>query len=420
MTAARGARQRLLHALPRRESEFVVSALREETVGGALLLVAAFVAVVWASSPAADSYQAMRDVVVGPAALHLDLTLQEWTADGLLAVFFFVAGLELKRELVVGQLRKPSEAVLPMVAAVSGMVVPAGVYAAVAATEPEVLEGWAVPIATDIAFALAVLAVIGSGLPTALRAFLLTLAVVDDLGAILVIAVGFTDDLDVAALGAAAAVLAGYTYLQHRRVHAWLVLVPTAVLLWVLVHESGVHATIAGVALGLATRVRPDPGEDRSPAEHLEHLVRPVSAGIAVPLFALFSAGVPVTPGSLGDAVADTAAVAVVAALVVGKFVGVLGGTYLTARLTRAELSPELRWADVAAVAFLSGIGFTVSLLIADLAFSGSDRLDHVKTAVLAGSLLSALLASAVLRQRNRRHRRRRDAIIGHTERDDD
>jgi NhaA family Na+:H+ antiporter len=404
MAPIRRARQRLLHALPTREREFLAEALREETVGGALLLVAAFVAVVWASSPAADSYQEMRDVVVGPAALHLDLTLQEWTADGLLAIFFFVAGLELKRELVVGQLRRPSEAVLPMVAAVSGMVVPAAVYVAVAATEPEALEGWAVPIATDIAFALAVLAVIGSSLPTPLRAFLLTLAIVDDLGAILVIAIGFTDHVDLAALGAAAAVLAAYAYLQHRRIHSWWVLVPTAVLLWGLVHESGVHATIAGVALGLVTRVRPDRGERRSPAEHLEHVVRPVSAGVAVPLFALFSAGVPVTPSSLGDAAADTAAIAVVAGLVVGKFAGVLGGTYLTARLTRAELSPELRWADIAGVAFLSGIGFTVSLLIADLAFTGSDRLEHVKAAVLAGSLISAVLATVVLRVRNRRH----------------
>jgi NhaA family Na+:H+ antiporter len=291
-----------------------------------------------------------------------------------------------------------------MVAAVSGMVVPAAVYVAVAATEPEALEGWAVPIATDIAFALAVLAVIGSSLPTPLRAFLLTLAIVDDLGAILVIAIGFTDHVDLAALGAAAAVLAAYAYLQHRRIHSWWVLVPTAVLLWGLVHESGVHATIAGVALGLVTRVRPDRGERRSPAEHLEHVVRPVSAGVAVPLFALFSAGVPVTPSSLGDAAADTAAIAVVAGLVVGKFAGVLGGTYLTARLTRAELSPELRWADIAGVAFLSGIGFTVSLLIADLAFTGSDRLEHVKAAVLAGSLISAVLATVVLRVRNRRH----------------
>lgn len=405
MTPLRRARRALLDALPSSEQKFLADALREETVGGALLLMATTVAVVWASSPWSSAYQDLREVVVGPAALNLDLDLQTWAADGLLAVFFFVAGLELKRELVVGQLRNPAEAVLPMVAALSGMVVPAGVYLALAARDPEALRGWAVPIATDIAFALAVLAVLGSSLPTALRAFLLTLAIVDDLGAILVIAVGFTDDLDLTFVAVSAAVLALYALLQRLRWTPGWVTVPLALLLWGLVHESGVHATIAGVALGLATRVRPDPGEKTSPAEHLEHLVRPVSAGVAVPLFALFAAGVSVTPSALGEAARDPAAVAVVAALVLGKFAGVLGGTWLVARLTRAELSPDLRWGDVAGAAFLSGIGFTVSLLIADLAFTGEDRLERVKVAVLLGSVLSAALAGVVLRVRTRQHR---------------
>ena len=184
---------------PTREQTFLAEALREETVGGALLLAAATVAVIWASSPWSGVYDVLRTTVVGPAALHLDLDLATWAADGLLAVFFFVAGLELKRELVVGQLRRPAEAVLPMVAALCGMVVPALVYlAATLGGRRRAAEGWAVPMATDIAFALAVLAVLGSALPTSLRAFLLTLAVVDDLGAILVIAIGFTDDLDLA------------------------------------------------------------------------------------------------------------------------------------------------------------------------------------------------------------------------------
>ena len=402
---ARRARHALLSALPAREQRVIAEALREETLGGALLLVAAAVAVGWASSPWAQGYDDLRGFVIGPSALHLDLSLQTWAADGLLAIFFFVAGLELKRELVVGQLSRPSEAALPMVAAVCGMVVPAGVYLAVAAVDPDAVRGWAVPIATDIAFALAVLAVLGSALPTQLRAFLLTLAIVDDLGAILVIAVGFTDDLDLRALGAAAGGLLLYAVLQRLRITTGWLLVPLAVLLWVLVHESGVHATVAGVAVGLVTRVRTDPGEDGSPAERLEHLVRPLSAGVAVPLFALLAAGVSVTPGALEAAVSDRAAVAVVAALVLGKLVGVLGGTWLTARLTRAELSPELGWGDVTAVGFLSGIGFTVSLLIAELTYGGQSRLDHVKVAVLAGSLLSAVLAGVTLRVRSRRHR---------------
>lgn len=413
MTPIQRARRIALRALPTREREFLAEALREETVGGVLLLIAAAVALAWASSPWSSAYEDLRHVVVGPSALNLDLDLETWTADGLLAIFFFVAGLELKRELVVGQLRKPAAAVLPMAAAVSGMVVPALVYLALVAGDADALAGWAVPIATDIAFALAVLAVLGSTLPTALRAFLLTLAVVDDLGAILVIAVGFTDDLQLWALAAGAASVGLWGYLQHRRVRSGFVLVPLAVLTWVLIHESGVHATIAGVALGLATRVRPDRDEKRSPAEHLEHVVRPVSAGVAVPLFALMSAGVAVTPSALGDAAQDTAAVAVVFALVLGKFLGVFGGTWLTVRLTRAELSSELRWGDVAAVAFLSGIGFTVSLLIADLAFAGAERLDHIKAAVLVASVLSAVLAGVTLRIRTSRHRTRRRRMIG-------
>jgi NhaA family Na+:H+ antiporter len=395
---------------PPQDQRFIARALRDETVGGVLLLVATVVAVVWASSRWADGYQDLRDLTVGPAALHLDLDLETWASDGLLAMFFFVAGLELKRELVVGQLRKPSQAALPMIAALCGMVVPALVYVALAATDPDALRGWAVPIATDIAFALAVLAVLGSALPSALRAFLLTLAIVDDLGAILVIAIGFTDDLDLRALAAAGAVLAVYVVLQRLRFTPWWLVVPLSLVLWALVHESGVHATVAGVALGLATRVRPDPGEATSPAERLEHVVRPLSAGVAVPVFALFAAGVAVTPSALDAAAHDTAAIAVVGGLVLGKFIGVLGGTWLAVRLTRAELSPGLQFPDLAGLALLAGIGFTVSLLIADLAFEGEERLDHVKVAVLGASVLSAVLAGVVLRFRTRRHR---DASTG-------
>jgi len=308
MSRRQSAQRRLLGRLPDPEQRFLAEALREETVGGVLLLVAAVVALVWASSPWSASYDDLRSTVVGPSALHLDLDLATWAADGLLAVFFFVAGLELKRELVVGQLRRPSEAVLPMVAAVCGMVVPALVYLAVTAGDSGAREGWAVPMATDIAFALAVLAVAAPSLPASLRAFLLTLAVVDDLGAIVVIAVAFTDHLRLWALAGAVALAAGYAGLQHLRFTPWWLVLPLAAVLWVLVHESGVHATVAGVALGLLTRVRTDPGEDRSPAEHLEHLVRPLSAGVAVPAFALLAAGVPIDAESLRAAADDPAA----------------------------------------------------------------------------------------------------------------
>jgi NhaA family Na+:H+ antiporter len=396
----------LLRRLPGAETRYLAALLRQETVGGALLLAAAAVAVVWASSPWADGYERLRHTVVGPGLLHLDLTLEQWTSDGLLAVFFFVAGLELKREFVLGSLRDRAAAALPVVAAFTGMVVPALVYLAVSQGDPSARMGWAIPMATDIAFALAVLAVLGSALPTPLRAFLLTLAVVDDLGAILVIAVAFTSQLRLLPLVLAGLGVALWAFLQHRRLTPGWLLVPLAVVVWALVHDSGVHATVAGVALGLLTRVRRDDGEDEAPAERLEHLVGPVSAGIAVPLFALFAAGVSARPADLRSAVADTAAVAVVAGLVVGKFVGVLGGAYLTARFTRARLDPSLSWSDLAGVSLLAGMGFTVSLLIADLSFDEPSRGAHVTTGVLVGSLLAATLAAVVLRARQRHYRR--------------
>ena len=392
---------RLFARLPAAEELFLARALRQETVGGALLLVAAAVAIVWANAWP-DGYDSVRTTAVGPSSLHLDLTLQEWAADGLLAIFFFVAGLELKRELVVGQLRRPADALLPVAAAVCGMVVPALVYVAVTRLSEGSGPGWAVPVATDIAFALAVLAVVGSRLPASVRAFLLTLAVVDDLGAILIIAVFFTDDLVLWAVGAAVAGVAAYAVLQGMRIKTRWVYIPLAVVVWVLVHESGVHATIAGVALGLATRVRPDADEEHSPAERLEHRVRPLSAGLAVPAFALLAAGVAISPSALDDAFSDVAAIGVVAGLVLGKVGGVVGGTWLTARFTRAELGDDVGWWDMTAVGLLSGIGFTVSLLIAELAFDDPGRIENVKVAVLAGSLLAAVLAAILLRVRVR------------------
>ena len=241
------------------------------------------------------------------------------------------------------------------------------------------------PAATDIAFALAVLAVVGSNLPTALRAFLLTLAVVDDLIVIVIIAVFFTDSLDFLWLAVALAAMVAWTLLQRARVSTPLIYVPLAVLAWWAVHECGVHATIAGVALGLLTRVRHDPGEETSPAEHLEHVLSPVSSAVAVPFFALMSAGVVLAGGA--ELMSDPIVVGVVVGLVVGKPVGVFAGGWLVARFTRAELDPSIGWRDVVGVAVLAGIGFTVSLLVSDLSFTGVER-DAAKTAVLAGSVV--------------------------------
>ncbi|MEV7993405.1 Na+/H+ antiporter NhaA [Streptomyces sp. NPDC086077] len=417
MTVARPARK-VFARLSLPERNFVADALRTETVGGVLLLVAAVTALIWANIPGlGDSYETVAGFHMGPAALGLDLSIAHWAADGLLAVFFFVAGIELKRELVAGDLRDPRAAVLPVVAALCGMAVPALVYTLTNGLGGGSLAGWAVPTATDIAFALAVLAVIGTSLPSALRAFLLTLAVVDDLFAILIIAAFFTSSLNFAALGGALVGLVVFWWLLHKGVRGWYVYVPLALVIWALMYNSGVHATIAGVAMGLMLRCTTHKGEEHSPGQHVEHLVRPLSAGLAVPLFALFSAGVSVSGSVLGDVFTKPETLGVVLGLVVGKTVGIFGGTWLTARFTRASLSEDLEWADVFAVASLAGIGFTVSLLIGELAFEGDAALtDEIKAAVLAGSLIAALIATVLLKLRNVKYRR----LCEDEERDDD
>lgn len=399
------------------EARYIADALRTETVGGVLLLLAAIAALIWANTPLKDSYATIRDFHMGPAALGLDLSIQHWAADGLLAIFFFVAGIELKRELVAGELRDPKAAALPVIAAVCGMAVPALVYTLVNVAGDGSLDGWAVPTATDIAFALAVLAVIGTSLPSALRAFLLTLAVVDDLFAILIIAVFFTSDLNFAALGGAFAGLVVFWLLLRKGVRGWYVYVPLALVIWGLMYNSGVHATIAGVAMGLMLRCTTREGEEHSPGEHIEHLVRPISAGLAVPLFALFSAGVTVSGGALADVFTQPVTLGVVLGLVVGKAVGIFGGTWLAARFTKASLNPDLAWPDVFAVASLAGIGFTVSLLIGELAFADDPALmEEVKASVLVGSLIAAVLASVLLKLRVRKYQ----ALIADEERDED
>jgi NhaA family Na+:H+ antiporter len=385
----------------------IADVLRQETIGGMLLLAGALVALVWANSPWSGRYHALTQLTVGPAALHLDLSLAAWASDGLLAIFFFVAGLELKREFVAGDLRDPRRAAVPVAAAVGGVIVPAVCYLLV--NWGGATDGWAVPTATDIAFALAVLAVVGRSLPTALRTFLLTLAVVDDLLAIVIIAVFYTAHLAVLPLLAALIPLGLFTVLVQRRVRSWWLLLPLAAATWALVHASGVHATVAGVLLGFAVPVLTRAGDHSGPglAEHFEHRFRPISAGVAVPVFALFSAGVTIGGlDGLGSALSDPAAIGIMLGLIVGKPVGVLAATWLTARFTRARIDAGLAWIDVAGLAVLAGIGFTVSLLIGELAFGiGGERDGHVKIAVLTGSLVAALLAAGVLRMRNRTYR---------------
>ena len=388
------------------EAKRLAETLRQETVGGVLLLIAAGAALVWANSPWSRSYDALSDFTFGPEALHLNLSVSAWAADGLLAIFFFVVGVELKREFVAGDLRDPRRAALPILAAVGGMVVPAGIFVAVNVStgHSENVVGWAVPTATDIAFAVAVLAVLSTHLPSALRTFLLTLAVVDDLLAITVIAFFYTDHLSPGALALALVPGGLFALAVQRGVRHWWVLVPLAVATWALVHASGVHATVAGVLLGFAVPVL---GRHAS-AEDFEHRMRPISAGVAVPVFAFFAAGVTVGGWSgFGAAVEHPVTLGVIAGLVIGKPLGVLGTSFLLAKFTRANLDDDLAWRDVFGVSLLAGIGFTVSLLIGELAFGhGTPAGDDVKIGVLVGSVIAGVLASGVLLSRNAAYRR--------------
>ena len=390
------------------ESQRFAEILRKETVGGVLLLVAASAALLWANSPWSAAYRAVSEFAIGPESLHLRLSVSAWAADGLLAIFFFVVGLELKREFVAGDLRDPARAALPIAAAIGGMIVPAAIFIGInlAADHPENLGGWAVPIATDIAFALAVLAVLSTHLPTALRTFLLTLAVVDDLLAITVIAIFYTDHLAIGPLALALIPIGLFGLAVQRGIHYWWLLLPLAAAAWALVHASGVHATVAGVVLGFTVPVLGRHGHPT--AELFEHMLRPLSAGFAVPVFAFFAAGVTVGGWSgLGDSLLRPVTDGVIAGLVIGKPLGVWLTAFLLAKFTHATLDDNLAWRDVLGVSLLAGIGFTVSLLIGELAFDyGTVTAADVKIGVLVGSVIAGVLASVVLLSRNAVYRR--------------
>lgn len=416
------------------EASRILDILRKETVGGTLLAIAAAAAIILANSPWSEWYFALRDLTFGYAPWHLELSLGTWAADGLLAIFFFLVGLELKREFVAGDLRNPATAVVPVLAAAGGVAVPALIYAAVNWGNPELLRGWAIPTATDIAFAVAVLALIGSHLPSALRIFLLTLAVVDDLIAITIIAVFYTDSLALAPAAWGAVTIAAYALLAQlfrrffrlRATAAWLILLPLGVVAWGFVHASGIHATIAGVLLGftvpvLHNRDESRRGEGGTPglAEVFEHRFRPLSAGIAVPVFAFFAAGVRIPLDDVQRMLADPVLIGVVAGLVIGKPIGIVGTTWLLSTVGRIRLNPDLRWGDLMGVGLLAGIGFTVSLLVAELSFpTGAAVHDDAKAAILLASVLAAMLASLVLLPRNARYKQIR--VLEETDADAD
>ncbi|HEX9771662.1 MAG TPA: Na+/H+ antiporter NhaA [Kiloniellales bacterium] len=373
--------------------------LRLEAAAGIVLVMAAGLALVMANSALAPFYRVFLEVpvVVQVGALTLAKPLLLWINDGLMAIFFLLVGLEIKREVLQGELSSWSQASLPGLAALGGMAVPAVIYVLINLGDPVTLRGWAIPTATDIAFALGVLALLGSRVPAALKIFLLALAIMDDLGAIVIIAVFYTADLSVISLGLAAAgivMLALFNVFGVVRLAAY-VMVGLAV--WVCVVKSGVHATLAGVAVAFFIPLKAKTEDARSPLEHLEHTLHPWVAFAILPFFAFANAGVSLeglTPASLFTPVP----LGVAAGLFIGKQVGVFGFTYGAVRLGLARRPEGVTWLQVSGLALLTGIGFTMSLFIGTLAFDDMAHATGVRLGVLAGSLLSAVGGYVLLR----------------------
>jgi NhaA family Na+:H+ antiporter len=402
--------------------------LRVEAAGSILLLLAAAAALIWANSPWASSYDALwhAHVTFDAGPLHLDESLQHWVNDALMVIFFFVVGLEIKYELVNGDLRDPKTAALPIVAAVGGMVLPAGLYFALNPPGSDGSAGWGIPMATDIAFAVGVLGILGRRIPSAARLFLLTLAIVDDIGAILVIAVFYTSDLSLTWLAIAIGLLAAMVVARVLRIWTIVVYAILGVGVWFALLESGVHATLAGVAIGLLAPAKPLLNEqvsreyatqalrDRhlnpdelarlrfllkesvSVVERLIATLHPVSAYVVLPIFALANAGVEL--GALSEVFTEPVGLGIILGLVVGKPVGIFVMSYLAVRLGIAKLPENTTWPMVIGLGAVAGIGFTVSIFIAGLSFPGSDLLtEEAKIAILLASILAAAVGVVTL-----------------------
>lgn len=402
--------------------------LRTEASGGILLLGAAAVALVWANSPFADSYESLwhTELRLALGSLELAQNLRHWINDALMALFFFVVGLEIKRELVAGELNDARKAVIPVVAAIGGMVVPALLYFMFNADGPEA-AGWGIPMATDIAFAVGVLALLSDRIPSGLKVFLLSIAIVDDIGAILVIALFYSGGIEVSWLLVAAGLLGVIGMLRRLRVYWIPIYALVGAVVWLATFASGVHATIAGAVLGLLTPARPsDPrgfadvfeeasalsvesdaeslravqlqsNEVVSVAERLEHLLHPWTSYLVVPLFALANAGVVLSLDGVGDALSSGVAIGIMAGLIVGKAVGITGATWLAISLKLGRLPDGVEWIHVLGASIVAGIGFTVSLFIGSLAFDDGRLFAQAKIGVLFASLVAGLIGAAVL-----------------------
>ncbi len=370
--------------------------LRAEAAGGIVLAAAALAAVIWANSPVGGSYETLwsRNLTLGPDPLSITEDLRHWVNDGLMAIFFFVIGLEIKRELVTGQLCDPRAAVLPVVAAIGGVVLPAAIFLGWT-WGTEGARGWGIPMATDIAFAIGVMALLGSRVSAGAKLFLLTIAIVDDVLAISVIAIVYTSTVRIGWLLAAVTGLAAVVLMRHLGVgHVW-PYVAVGSVIWLSTLQSGVHATIAGVALGLLTPT--GAVREREVLTTLEHRIHPWSAFLIIPLFALANAGVRLSGTELASAATSRIALGVVAGLVVGKIFGIAGASLIMLRLRWGILPQGVGQGQVWGVAALAGIGFTVSLFIADLAYEDAALTDTAKVGIFAGSLLSGMIGAVLL-----------------------
>lgn len=405
------------------ETARISDIMRKESVGGFILLAATVLAVVLANTQASHFYETVRDTEVGitvPGFSHLMMNVHHWAADGLLTVFFFLTGLELKKEFVVGDLRSPGKAIVPVAAAFGGAMTPAILYFAINHGSDTAVHGWAIPAATDIAFAVAVLAGVGTFLPAALRTFLLTLAVVDDLIAIVIIALFYTSSFQAWYIIASIIPIGIYFWVTHKHERlfhekkwaAWVILLPLGLTTWALFLESGIHATIAGVILGFCVPVRMTSqakaaGSNGGLSEVLEHRLRPLSTGFCVPLFAFFSAGVAIGGwDGLQRAVADPVAIGIIVGLVVGKTVGITGTTWLITRFRGVNLDSDIAWVDIIGLAVTGGIGFTVSMLVAELSFAaGEAHTEDAKIGIMIGSVTAAICGAVILSMRNKHYK---------------
>ena len=368
--------------------------LQSGSAGGAMLIGASIVAMIWANSPAGASYEALLHWAPPLPGPHLEFHII--VNDALMAVFFLLVGLELRREITRGELASPDRLAAPGIAALGGMVVPALIFTAFNYSDPTALRGWAVPVATDIAFALAVASMLGNRVPLALKVFLTALAIIDDLGAIVVIALFYTASLDLISLAAAFAVLGILYGLSRAGIRSLVPYVIGGLILWVLTFRSGIHATLAGVALAFVVPMEPLDSEVNSPAARLEHVIAPWVAYLILPIFGIANAGLRFD--TLPDhAWTDPLAIGTALGLLIGKQIGVFGAVMAAARMGWARLPDGITLVQLYGAAILCGIGFTMSLFIGDLAFRGSPRGDEVKLAVFVGSLASALVGLVVL-----------------------